>query len=1379
MANTGKKNFTGVPFDDSLYMSANMFDDGGYKYYMKPSDAGYYAPEVRVTPSGSGPAAILENGDYGVTAGTLNYMGVPIYEEGKELNNNQYRTQPTNAEASHLADDMVSATEFKPWNILPLPIGEALDKIANLSKYTQAYVSNRLGGEKDEIIDLSDSNVSRITSNTPNISSILGNEFLEKNANTVRTKKEFENTTDTLLGDKNIPLSKVTTFYGIEDGKLKAGPLDIFKENTYVVPNRAPYVGKITGFYPGKVPSAEARKAFREQYREGLHKYVEDHGYSGLGATFWGPLKAIQNNEGRKRMTEVKDSIKNEYAYVLDGRPASVITENGDTINGYNINATPKTFFTDEEGNAIFVSNPSKSLEQLNEMLKANPRYPIMIDNGRYSHYQTENPNIDSYVGLANPDDMYIIGTTKEQGGSLNTHKKWEDLSMKERGEMIRVAVRNGITDLSNIKEMYNEFAMGGNIYDGTTQNTQQMQTNNSSNWSLYETIPRLFALDGVKVWMSSGHRPGAVVHGTNRKSRHSLINGAVDIQSNDYAAVQRVLNNPNSYVSKWMLEHGYGYLDETSATGTTKYWHDHNRDHSHYHIGEDYAKQYASNMKSTSAKVGHNNYRSIAKQFIKENEGWRTNPYADGPNGWRSVGYGFNDSGFYAKYPQGISNYYAQKGGISKAEAEQELDWYLDRMESTLRKTYGKKWDSFTDNQKAAIMDTAYQKPASVDAKSAFYNAVMSGNPNAVNYLGVAKYDDRNADRRSLFNSSAPIIQENVSMPLQMEPPIQQSSLSYADYNLFAPNMYAFNGTSQQQPLSTHARNLLEEMVEKEALAQRQAEKAQQNRNTQFLLDFVSSMGRGRRSSSELSNRMSPLFNMLASSDNIFDDGGGIRRMYDADTGELGNIVRVDNAGNYLVDYNGDVRPMTYQGPEYTVTGKYNREKLTEEEKENVALAKVMEMRENRHLDDPLVGGELKDNQYNTEVPQWMVDHYADMIAEQTAPGILDMIEGGVMLPQQLLSPSHWAGVVRNWDSDKGWDNIWEPNSGFVSREYAEEHPWKTMGINMVGDIIAGEVGKDILNGVRIGRNIMDRNKFVYKYLEPASYYNIKDRAKNVVNHILHDRSFAKGEIPEKVEDIGLPLEFRKELNSTPAIGIFRDESLRKYLGLPERLGLYIDNGDGTWRYNKDVVKRVLKENGINITDEELEKFPALINPSRFLRRMADAVEDGKNADIDVLDFLTSSGGNSKMKFKGRKPTWVQDEYGTDIGTAWEYSADLEDPWDVNPFAPWNEGITGPSLSTMAGDYVRDKADDLYTSLYDLLYKHQFANDYLGGKFLNDIRYTFDISNYPKLKKMLDKIGEKEVGKILGGEPFMMRTPVTFKKWQGKDRPIIFDFDY
>ena len=51
------------------------------------------------------------------------------------------------------------------------------------------------------------------------------------------------------------------------------------------------------------------------------------------------------------------------------------------------------------------------------------------------------------------------------EGGSLNS--PWDGLSLQEKAEMMKVAVRNGITDLKTIKEKYNEFAEGGNILDG------------------------------------------------------------------------------------------------------------------------------------------------------------------------------------------------------------------------------------------------------------------------------------------------------------------------------------------------------------------------------------------------------------------------------------------------------------------------------------------------------------------------------------------------------------------------------------------------------------------------------------------------------------------------------------------------------------------------------------------------------------------------------------------------------------------------------------------------------------------------------------------------------------------------------------------------
>lgn len=146
--------------------------------------------------------------------------------------------------------------------------------------------------------------------------------------------------------------------------------------------------------------------------------------------------------------------------------------------------------------------------------------------------------------------------------------------------------------------------------------------------------------------------------------------------------------------------------------------------------------------------------YLSKAKALIRQNEGWREKPYKDAPKGknWRSVGYGFNDSGFRDKYPEGISKHYEH--GITKKQAEEELDYFLNKAEKQLKSTYGKQWNDFTDSQKAAILDTYYQRPASVAKGSRFYKAVTSGE-DAGKYLGVAGYDKRNKVRQGVFGGS------------------------------------------------------------------------------------------------------------------------------------------------------------------------------------------------------------------------------------------------------------------------------------------------------------------------------------------------------------------------------------------------------------------------------------------------------------------------------------------------------------------------------------------------------------------------------------------------------------------------------------------------
>lgn len=50
--------------------------------------------------------------------------------------------------------------------------------------------------------------------------------------------------------------------------------------------------------------------------------------------------------------------------------------------------------------------------------------------------------------------------------GNINTPKTWGNLSMKEKADIMKVAVQNGITNLQDIRDRYNDFAEGGDLTD-------------------------------------------------------------------------------------------------------------------------------------------------------------------------------------------------------------------------------------------------------------------------------------------------------------------------------------------------------------------------------------------------------------------------------------------------------------------------------------------------------------------------------------------------------------------------------------------------------------------------------------------------------------------------------------------------------------------------------------------------------------------------------------------------------------------------------------------------------------------------------------------------------------------------------------------------
>lgn len=235
--------------------------------------------------------------------------------------------------------------------------GNVLEKLKNKMKYTKNYVKGKLDLFDSYIIDLSKENVSRITEDNQNESkSLLWNDFIENDSNSIRPAKDFINTDDNYIGDNNIPLSNISTYYGIENGKLKAGDLSTFNPDTEVIPNRAKNIGKI---------------------------------------------QKIINN------TNENTSFDSPYL---------AITQNNDTVPlPINPSISPKMLFANESGNSVFINHlyDDNIRDSLNTHLNNTPMYPILIDNGQYTSFYPEGESLDTYSGVNDPKDMFIIGTKK------------------------------------------------------------------------------------------------------------------------------------------------------------------------------------------------------------------------------------------------------------------------------------------------------------------------------------------------------------------------------------------------------------------------------------------------------------------------------------------------------------------------------------------------------------------------------------------------------------------------------------------------------------------------------------------------------------------------------------------------------------------------------------------------------------------------------------------------------------------------------------------------------------------------------------------------------------------------------------------------------
>lgn len=258
------------------------------------------------------------------------------------------------------------------------------------------------------------------------------------------------------------------------------------------------------------------------------------------------------------------------------------------------------------------------------------------------------------------------------------------------------------------------------------------------------------------------------------------------------------------------------------------------------------------------------------------------------------------------------------------------------------------------------------------------------------------------------------------------------------------------------------------------------------------------------------------------------------------------------------------------------------------------------------------------------------------------------------------------------------------------------------------------GNFGRAALSGVGDAFDIMGTGQFVNlgrKIITPAyraGHAYVSIRPWGYSNPIERGKTFVKSLLTGKEADVSIPKwdaasEDVFDRNHYKVESDTRDDAWRKYLRLPETHNMYIQNSDGTYRYNLDKIVKI----------QERPVY-ANLNNADFRPKVYRDKEPYKR--FKGQDWVTSAGGGLTGNYVDviRKR---QDGYFDAIQT-------IEDVWDLQPLQK--------SASHMATD---------------LEYKYPI---------LKKKPFTF-------IPKTIRKIGNIEIGPIVGGKPFTMKTEIPF----------------
>lgn len=142
-------------------------------------------------------------------------------------------------------------------------------------------------------------------------------------------------------------------------------------------------------------------------------------------------------------------------------------------------------------------------------------------------------------------------------GGNLNDNY-WDNLSMADKAEMIRVAVSNGMTTLPEIRSAYNEFAKGGKLNSWTMRDEAGYRA-----WR--SRLPKnLRDTNNDDYDMRAAYKAGMKPEWNNEDKAYHL--GSRDPKSG------RILKAPNhpTFLKALITDSSLGYYPTTDANGNT-----------------------------------------------------------------------------------------------------------------------------------------------------------------------------------------------------------------------------------------------------------------------------------------------------------------------------------------------------------------------------------------------------------------------------------------------------------------------------------------------------------------------------------------------------------------------------------------------------------------------------------------------------------------------------------------------------------------------------------------------------------------------------------------------------------------------------------------